>query len=142
VPPWVSSGALYHIRVRVALDTLTPLTHRPLATALLDSVRFYHESGRWHCALFLLMPDHWHALISFPLEKRMGEVIGDWKRHQFKTHGIAWQTNFFDHRLRNEHSSDEKYTYILNNPAAKKLCAKPEDWPWIFKGGARPPGAL
>jgi hypothetical protein len=135
----VPTGGLYHIRVRVAAGQPVPLTTPSIATALLASVSFYHDTQRWHCPLFLLMPDHWHGLISFPPEKQMAAVIADWKRYHTRHLGITWQTNFFDHRLRNEREVFEKYIYILNNPVAKKLCATPADWPWSYRGGAGSP---
>ena len=67
VPHWVEPGALFHIRI--ALDRekeQKALTDRPLAGAILDSARFYEARLRWHIALFLLMPDHLHAVLYFP----------------------------------------------------------------------------
>ncbi len=88
------------------------------------------------------MPDHVHALISFPPGKRMSQVVSDWKKYHATKHAVAWQENFFDHRLRNEAEHLEKYLYILNNPVAKNLCATPDDWPWRYLGGAGSPSTL
>jgi REP element-mobilizing transposase RayT len=72
---------VFHIRVRCARDNCRSLTESVVGRALLGSVAFYHERRRWWVSLFLLMPDHWHALISFPREEGMSAVIGDWKRY-------------------------------------------------------------
>ena len=80
VPHWVEPGALFHIRVR--LDLAKPqqaFTNQCLGQAILDSVMFYEEKTRWHITLFLLMPDHLHAVLSFAREDSMSEVIRDWK---------------------------------------------------------------
>jgi putative transposase len=101
VPPWVETGALFH--VRIAVDRRTeqrPLTTASLAQSLLDSARFYESEQRWHITLFLLMPDHVHALLSFGQDESMSSVIGDWKHFQTRKHGIIWQDGYFDHRLR------------------------------------------
>lgn len=82
--------------------------------------------------LFLLMPDHVHALLSFPKHEAMPDVIGDWKRYQSKLFGIRWQDNFFDHRIRNTEEYLEKAAYIQRNPVAKGLCCQAEDWRWVF----------
>src|SRR5437899_1377367 len=66
VPHWVEPGAFFH--VRVALDrekAQNPLTSPLLAKAILDSAKLYEAKMRWHITLFLLMPDHLHALLSF-----------------------------------------------------------------------------
>ncbi len=78
------------------------------------------------------MPDHLHALISFPPDKRMSRIIGEWKRYHATHHGVLWQENFFDHRLRNDAEVREKYLYILHNPVAKHLCASADQWPWTW----------
>jgi putative transposase len=108
------------------------LTSRPLAKPLIESVDYYHRQGRWHAHLFLLMPDHWHALLSFSQDKRMSRVIGDWKRFHRLRHDLRWQENYFDHRIRDDREFLEKANYIRNNPVARKLCKNPEDWPWVY----------
>lgn len=107
------------------------LTQPDIAEALLASVAFYTAEGRWFSHLFLLMPDHLHALISFPKDQVMSRIIADWKRYQCKQHGILWQDNFFDHRIRNQAEYLEKAAYIRNNPVVKGLCEKPDDWAWV-----------
>jgi hypothetical protein len=78
VPYWVEPGTLFH--VRIALDRekeQRALTNPPLAQEILDSAKFYEASLRWHVTLFLLMPDHLHALLSFARDQSMSEVIRD-----------------------------------------------------------------
>ena len=81
VPHWVEPGALFHIRIALDCEKeQKALIDPPLAQAILDSVKFYHFRMRWHISLFLLMPDHLHALLSFARDKSMSEVIRGWKR--------------------------------------------------------------
>jgi len=80
------------------------------------------------------MPDHAHALLSFPIEAQMSRAIGDWKRYTARRPGIKWQTNYFDHRIRDGHGLAEQYAYILRNPVVKELCADEAAWPWVWKG--------
>lgn len=80
----------------------------------------------------LLMPDHLHALLSFPLPEDMRKVVAGFKEMVAKRIAIEWQRDFFDHRLRNDESFDEKVHYIRMNPVRKGLVAKPEEWPWIW----------
>jgi hypothetical protein len=92
VPHWVEPGALFHIRI--ALDrgkVQTALTESTLGRAILDSAKFYEAKMRWHITLFLLMPDHLHALLSFALAESMSDVIRDWKRFHTRSEGVAWQ---------------------------------------------------
>jgi len=136
VPHWVEPGALFH--VRIALDRekeQKALTHPALAQAILDSAKFYQTKGRWHITLFLLMPDHLHAILSFARDQSMSDVIRDWKRFHAHMNHVFWQEGYFDHRLRADERGAQltaKMNYIRQNPVAAGLCAKAEDWPWII----------
>ena len=130
VPSWVPDGSRFHIRIRVAPEFRLSLTEPEIAAKLLDSAKFYHAQQRWHATIFLLMPDHLHAILSFPAQESMALVIGAWKRYQAKELGIVWQDNFFDRRLRNDAEADLQYDYIRNNPVVKGLCQHPDDWLW------------
>jgi REP element-mobilizing transposase RayT len=107
---------------------------------LLDTVRHRQEKGLWWPHVFLLMPDHLHALMSFPPSgKPLQTVVSKWKEWTAKEIGIDWQRDFFEHRLRNDESRRQKADYILQNPVRKKLVARPEDWPFVyFADGQRP----
>lgn len=133
IPSWVKDECVFHIRIRCASENTIELTQEDVAVALLKSAKFYAQKGRWFIHLLLLMPDHIHALISFPRGEIMGHVIGDWKRYQGGQHDIRWQDNFFDHRIRNAEEYLEKAAYIRRNPVAADLCETPENWQWVIE---------
>ena len=81
----------------------------------------------------LLMPDHLHALVSFPTSKDMKVVLTEWKKYVARDSRISWQRDFFDHRLRNDESLREKEDYIRMNPVRAGLVNRPEDWPHIWQ---------
>jgi hypothetical protein len=62
----------------------------------------------------------------------MTVVVGRWKAWQRRTLGVEWQKNFFDHRIRHDHESEEKAAYIRRNPVVAGLCAATGDWPWVI----------
>jgi REP element-mobilizing transposase RayT len=131
-PSWVEDGAVFHIRIRCAAGNPVVLTRPAAANALLASADFYVAKGRWFVHLFLLMPDHLHALLSFPQEQVMSRIVSDWKHFQCKQLGVVWQEIFFDHRIRNGAEYLEKAAYIRHNPVVKGLCEAPEEWPWFI----------
>jgi putative transposase len=83
---------------------------------LLESAAYYHEMERWWVRLFLLMPDHLHALLAVPKGESLPKVVRMWKGYQTKRHGINWQVGFFDHRLRSDESEQQKADYIRMHP--------------------------
>ncbi len=101
--------------------------------ALLESARVYHEKNRWYARLFLAMPDHVHALLAFPPQENLSEVIRNWKSFTARKLGIEWQRNFFDHRLRSDEQWELKAEYIRQNPVRKGLISSAAQWPYLFE---------
>jgi len=130
-PGWVEAGSRFHIRLRVE-GQQRALTDPALAPVLLQAAEHYHVKAAWYLWLFLLMPDHLHAVLSFPQEARMGRVIGNWKRYLTKATAVCWQDNYFDHRLRSGDAFVEKCQYIRMNPVRQGLCAQMDEWRWCL----------
>ena len=89
--------------------------------------------------LLLAMPDHLHALLSFPRGERMDAVIRNLKRYVAKAGGVEWQDGFFDHRLRSDESFEEKAHYIRMNPVRAGFAHQPEEWPYAWPAYAAAP---
>jgi hypothetical protein len=107
---------------------------------LFEGVEFRNRTDRWFAHLVLLMPDHLHALISFGLEWDLKKAISNHKEATAKRAGVAWQRDFFDHRLRAEDSFREKADYISMNPVRKGLVENPGQWAYIWLPGQRTGG--
>ena len=106
------------------------LAHDNIWNDLIETAENRNTREIWGCRLLLAMPDHLHALMLSEGEKRMKDTIRDWKRWTARSIGIEWQDGFFDHRLRNQDSAQQKHDYILQNPVRTGLCPKPQDWPY------------
>jgi putative transposase len=74
---------------------------------VLDSTTFYERRQRWHISLFLLMPDHVHALLSFARDQSMSRIVGDWKHFHARKNGVMWREGYFDHRLRDDERGEQ-----------------------------------
>ena len=92
----------------------------------------YHSIQRWWISMFLLMPDHLHALMAVPKGESLPTIVRAWKAYQTKGLAIQWQTGFFDHRLRSDESEEEKTDYIRMNPVRAGLVSKAADWPYFW----------
>lgn len=101
--------------------------------AILEAVRHRQSAGVWFCRLFVIMPDHVHALIRFPDPANpMPTVVANFKRWTARSGQFHWQRDFFEHRLRSNESVHEKADYILRNPVRAGLAASPDLWPHVF----------
>lgn len=132
-PFWVSGvfPECFFITVCTRPRGVNQLANKVIWNGLVETVQVRNDRKIWECRLLLAMPDHLHALILFEGEKRMVDVIKDWKRWTARTLKLNWQNGFFDHRLRNQDSAEQKRDYILENPVRAGLCTRPEDWPYV-----------
>jgi len=98
------------------------------------------------CVGFVVMPDHVHAIVWFPIPGQLSLFIQQWKRlssHQIRrlVHGKLvryaekigdadpfWQAKYYPFNLYSEEKVREKLTYMHENPVRAGLVAKPCDW--------------
>lgn len=151
-PPCVSRytvGAPYFITVCVSrahygiaaedAGRTGPLTSAPIAEAIVEALEYRRQTSRMTPFIAVVMPDHVHFIATFSPESSMPLAVRGIKRFVAARHGVVWQTGFFDHRLRHDQEFAETWHYICENPVAKGLCAKADDWPyrriWENRGG-------
>ena len=133
-PHWVRSDAVYFITINCETAGKPSLCsdsglHHPKAEAVINAAKFYHDQQKWFVRLFLVMPDHVHALLTFASGVAMKPTMTAWKGYLKRFHRIDWQSDFFDHRIRNQQSLSEKFHYIRMNPVRKGFCTDPREWP-------------
>ena len=133
LPPnlWLDPGReVFFVTICTQSRGFNQLANPPVWDAILDTIGRRESEGDFDCRLLLAMPDHLHGLFSFPHTDRIKPAMSAMKSWLAKSQGIRWQRDFFDHRLRNWESGEEKRRYILMNPVRAGLCATPEAWPF------------
>jgi len=92
--------------------------------------------GFFFCG-YVLMPDHWHALIATQHPLTISDVLQDIKRVSSlkinrlrKTRGSRWQHQFWDRFVRHSKEFAERLEYMHYNPVRKGLVQHPEQWRW------------
>ncbi|MBL9170728.1 MAG: hypothetical protein JNN07_23550 [Verrucomicrobiales bacterium] len=94
----------------------------------------WSSATMWLVSDYILMPDHLH----FFAAPRQSEYpftawVTYWKRQCRNHHqhpAWKWQAGVFHHRLRNDESYAEKWSYLRGNPVRDQLVKKEEDWPF------------
>ncbi len=124
-PDWVAGGALFFLTINCDRRGVNSLCLDHVAPVIFAAAEHYHATLRWHVRLLLLMPDHLHLLVSFPRAESMPAVVRAWKHYLAAKHGIVWQRDFFDHRLRGHEGLDEKAHYIRKIRCVPALSATP-----------------
>jgi putative DNA methylase len=83
------------------------------------------------------MPDHLHIIlkpfVNFTLSEIMQNIKGTAAyqiNKMFNRKGKFWQTENFDHLIRNGIDLQQKWHYIKDNPVKAKLVSKAEEYPF------------
>ncbi len=101
---------------------------------------------------YVVMPEHFHLLISEPekgtpstvmqvLKQRFArKLLKPWRAHgdpaqgqlwdEMLTEGHVWQRRFYDFVVWSYAKRMEKLRYIHRNPVKRGLVLEPEQWPW------------
>ena len=130
-----SSDRIFFVtaNLRRALVPLAEVELRLVTEALAASWR---KLGFLLCG-YVVMPDHWHALIwtAFPLT--ISRAVQDVKwisasslNRARGTHGTVWQHQFWDRFVRNQKEFGHRLDYMHLNPVRKGLASRPQDWRW------------
>lgn len=93
----------------------------------------YRDEGNFKLHAFVLMPDHFHILLTpsqrITLERAVQLIKGGSSRkirQELLYRFPIWQTGFDDHRIRSRADFDERVRYIHDNPAQARLAERPE----------------
>ncbi len=86
-----------------------------------------HDGGRYDLDAWVIMPNHFHALVA-PTAAALGGVVQGWKGGSAFTinkalgrSGSLWQKEPFDHIVRSEDQWRHYERYIAENPSKAKL---------------------
>jgi putative transposase len=93
------------------------------------------HNERIYLRSFVVMPDHWHALIALRgpwiLSKFMHAMmsyVGGQTAALLAHKNTQWQDGYYDTRIKTAKQFEYVTRYIEHNPVAKGLVEKPEEW--------------
>lgn len=132
IPAWVKSKAVFFLTICCRPRDLNQLCHDQVAAVIWESIEFRQHRGDWFVDLWLLMPDHLHALVRFADHLNYVKAIANWKEVIAKRTEVHWQRDFFDHRLRSPQGCAGKEAYIRENPVRRGLIGNAADWKYVW----------
>jgi len=141
LPHWEMDAAVYFI----TFNTWEKLELTPAARqVVLDGCKFF-DNQRYHIFVLVVMPNHVHMLIQ-PLQQSKQEV---WSlssiMHSIKSYtakqipkvmphiGRVWQSEGYDHIIRNQQEFEDTWEYIRQNPVKAELSATPEAYSFLWQ---------
>jgi putative transposase len=117
------------------------------ADLLVDVFLHYRGQGKYLLHDFVIMPDHFHTLITpadeISLERAVQFIKGGFS-FRLKSSLPVWQASFTNHRIRDDEDFERHREYIWSNPVRAGLVAKAEDYSYSsaigkFKLDSPPP---
>lgn len=115
----------------------------PPCEIFVESLLHDRDEGAYKLHEFVLMPDHFHLLLT------PGEDIALERSVQFIKGGSArkireallfrfpvWRRGFSDHRIRDAADCDSRAHYVAQNPVKKHLVARRGEYRWSSASGA------
>src|SRR3979411_2476649 len=133
-PPRGNTGySVYFITASTAQRA--PLFRRePMARLFVEVLFHYRNHKNYLLHEFVLMPDHFHLLISptLSLEQSLQLVKGGFSYRAKKELGFAgeiWEKSFYDRRVRGAEDYYKFKHYIRQNPIKQGLACKLADYP-------------
>src|SRR3989475_2802773 len=111
-----------------------------MAQLFIEVLLHYRRQGKYLLHEFVLMPDHFHVLITpaITLERALQLIKGGFSfraRKELGFGGEIWQTSFYDRRVRDIKEDYTFLEYICFHPVQRGVAFLPEEYPF---GSARP----
>jgi len=108
-----------------------------IARLVAEAIRF-HRDVRFELQAWCVMPNHVHVVLRPLADWTLSRILKGWKgftgrrANQIlnRTGKAFWQTESFDHLVRDENDLHRCRLYTVQNPVNAGLCARPEDWEW------------
>jgi len=108
-----------------------------MAQLLMHVLQENRTKGRFLLHEFVIMPDHFHVLITpaedVSLEKAVQYVKGGFSfraKRELGFNGEVWQESFANHRIKDAEDYGRHRNYIRQNPVSRFLAEKPELYPY------------
>ena len=104
----------------------------------------FHLEVRFELSAWCLMPNHVHAVLRPLAGWTLSQLLKGWKdytgREAIKllnrTGTPFWQTESFDHLIRDDEDMRCCCHYTIMNPVNARWCGRAEEWKW--SSGYRP----
>ncbi len=128
-------GARYFVTFATARRALLLASPAAIAAAHAVCQRLV-QTGDVSALTATMMPDHVHLLFQLGDTLTLDRVVAKWRtlvRHAVP--GLAWQANFFEHRLRADELSEGYAWYVFMNPYRAGLIGTDSVWPGWWTDG-------
>jgi putative transposase len=111
--------------------------------SFIETILHYRDQGKYKLHGFVLMPDHFHLLLTLGQEVTVERAVQFVKGGSARRIGIAlnykfpiWQRGFSDHRIGDAQDYRVHLNYLEQNPVKGRLVESASEHGWSSAGGA------
>lgn len=104
-----------------------------VAELIANALRHF-EDQRYRLAAWCVMPNHVHVVVQPSGDHELPDILHSWKSYTAKEankilgrRGTFWQTECYDHLIRDEVDFLHAINYVLENPVKAGL----REWKWV-----------
>ncbi len=104
-----------------------------IAKVVADALRCF-DAIRYRLVAWCVMPNHVHVVLEPTGGNELPEILHSWKSYTAKqinkilgADGQLWETEYYDHLIRDEKDLLAQIEYIVANPRRAGL----KDWKWV-----------
>ena len=115
---------------------------KPLADLFTRTCLDYRAKGKFQLHEFVLMPDHFHLIITpaadVSLEKAVQFIKGGYSfrvKKDLARNTEIWSTGISEHRIKGPDDYENHRQYLYQNPVRKGLVDRPEDYEYSSASG-------
>lgn len=136
LPHWELKGSSYFITFNVYESLGKPFKEGKLAN-LMISIILSEDEKMYDLDCFVIMPNHIHMIVKPKFNVSLAQIMKILKgrsafllNKELQRKGSFWQSESFDHLIRNLEGYMEKRDYIRDNPVTAKLVKHCCDYPF------------
>jgi putative transposase len=114
----------------------------PPCEVFIETLLKYRDEERYRVHAFVLMPDHFHILMTpaenISLERAVQLIKGGSAhsvREKLSTQFSIWQRGFTDRRIRDANDMEAHRAYIARNPLKRNLALDEREYKWAPASG-------
>jgi len=114
----------------------------PMAHLFLDTLQHYRTQHKYQLHEFVLMPDHFHLLLTpasdVPMEKAVQLIKGGFSFRAKKELGSnmeIWGTGYTEHRIKDAADYEHRVAYVRENPVRAHLVGDAVSYPYSSASG-------
>jgi putative transposase len=113
--------------------------HDPTATLFMETLLSYRLQGKYLLHEFVIMPDHFHAILTpaeeISLEKVVQFIKGGFS-HRLHSRLPVWQAGFANQRIHDLEDFERHRNYVWMNPVRAKLVVAAKEYSYCSAGRA------